>query len=239
MEHTTPPALDYNALLRAPHVLIGGTTGSGKSVLLNGIICAILARSPRAAILIDPKRVELSRYRRARACVAYGHTPAQAIALIKDAADMIEWRYKVMERKRQTFTEYAAVYVIVDELADLMLSPEKRLFRQSLQKVLQIGRAANIHVIAATQSPSRQTIPAEIVLNFTHRVALRCLSHIESRQIINAPGAELLPQYGRALMLSPEGVNLYSVPNCTGEDVEKALQAAPRRLFKVGAHIRA
>lgn len=230
---TTPPALDYTALLRAPHVLICGTTGSGKSVIVNGILREMLKNRACTAFLIDPKKIELSAYRQARAIIGYTQTPAGAVRLLEKSAAVMAWTYRQMEKKNLKLSEYADHYIIIDELADVMLSPEKKAFCASLQKVLQLGRAARVHVIAATQQPSRRCLPAEIVDNFTDRVALRCLSPIESRQIIGVPGAELLPRYGQALVLSSEGLQRYTVPNCTPEEVREALQAAPRRLFRV------
>lgn len=232
------PPLSFPALCRAPHVLIGGTTGSGKSVLVNGIITAAMRCENARAYLIDPKRIELGAYRRARFCRAYGRTPADVVRLLSCVNSTMDAIYSYMERRRLKNCPFAPLYVIIDELADLMISDQRKRILPLLQRLLQLGRAANIHVIAATQAPSRRVIPAELVLNFTHRVALRCLSSIESRQIINAPGAETLPQYGRALILTPEGLTLRAVPNCTAVDVRKALEIAPLRLWRAGVRPR-
>lgn len=193
-------------ILISPHTLIAGTTGSGKSVLLNNILISFLNTRGcnNSFVLIDPKRVELSLYKNFPHCVGYTSDITQAVNYLDCAIDLIEKRYKYMEKKHLRQFDGSHYYIIIDELADIMISPQKKAFQLKLQKILQIARAANIHVIACTQAPSRQVIPAAIVLNFTNRVALRCLNNIESRQILNQAGAEKLPQYGKAYYLSPK-----------------------------------
>ena len=206
--------MNYQQLLHAPHLLIAGTTGSGKSVLLNEIIKAFLTEptSPKSKlILIDPKRVELSRYKQSEYTADYTADERKTVVVLRRLIKLIERRYKWLARRGKVNLTGCHVYVIIDELADLLISDSGREIKRLLQKILQIGRAANVHIIAATQAPNRRVIPAEIVLNFTHRVALRCLTAIESRQIINTAGAETLPQYGKAYLLTPEGLTLEDV----------------------------
>lgn len=205
----------YQDIIKAPHTLIAGTTGSGKSNVLNGIIRQIMTmHTPYTAemYLIDPKRVELSVYRNTAFVSEYTSDSGEAIRILDKAIAEIERRYKVMEMQGQRDFVGRHLYIIIDELADLMISPENKKIRLKLQKIEQIGRAAAVHVIAATQAPNRQIIPANIVLNFTNRLALRCLSSIESRQIINMAGAEELPKYGAGLYLSPDGVKRVEIP---------------------------
>lgn len=201
-------------ILTSPHTLIAGTTGSGKSVLLNNIILSFLnTRScDNSIILIDPKRVELSLYKNFPHCIGYTSDIQKAVNYLDYAINEVEKRYIYMEKNQLRQFDGSHMYIIIDELADIMISPQKKVFQLKLQKILQIARAANIHVIACTQAPSRQVIPAAIVLNFTNRIALRCLNNIESRQIINMTGAEKLPQYGKAYYLSPKnGINLINI----------------------------
>lgn len=205
----------YKDLLNAPHVLIAGTTGSGKSVTIHGLMAELMQnRTPADAqiILIDPKRVELADYRKTQFCKAYTVDAAEAVDLLDDAITMIECRFDAMQAAGRKESAESDVYIIIDELADLMISNQARFIKIRLQKILQIGRAAKVHIIAATQAPNRKIIPAEIVLNFTHRIALRCLASIESRQIVNAAGAEKLPRYGKGLYLSPEGLQVVDIP---------------------------
>lgn len=197
--------LEYD-ILTSPHTLIAGTTGSGKSVLLNSIISVFMSdfSVSNQLYMIDPKRIELSQYKVLPHCTRYTSDVDEAISILDDVLYIVESRYKEMEKRNIRQYDGPHVYVIIDELADIMISPSAKAFKLKLQKILQIARASNIHVIACTQAPSRQIIPASIVLNFTNRVALRCLSAIESRQIITVSGAENLPQYGKALYLSPK-----------------------------------
>lgn len=197
-------------IMHAPHTLIAGTTGSGKSVLLNHIMHDILicdAPSICEFILIDPKRTELGEYRKLPHTVRYATETKDVLNVLDLTIREMERRLKTAQRRgTKTADTFRALYIIIDELADLMICPERRAVQTKLQRILQLGRAAKIHVIAATQAPNRAVIPAALVLNFTNRIALRCLNSIESRQIINRAGAELLPQYGKGIYLNQCGV---------------------------------
>ena len=116
----------------------------------------------------------------------------------------------------------SAVYVVIDELADMMTT-NKRLYQPLIQRIAQIGRAANVHLITATQTPLREVIPTPIKCNYDGVVALRTLNAQDSRNIIGRTGAELLPRYGECLYHTPEfGNNIYqyTIPYTT--DAEKA-----------------
>lgn len=205
----------YAELLEAPHVLIAGTTGCGKSTLLNGIIRELMeTKTPDTAklILIDPKRIELSQYRNTEFCMAYTAESSETVTLLDQAIALTEERFTEMQQSGTREYTGSDVYIVIDELADLMISVESRVIKRKMQKILQIGRAAKVHILAATQAPSRKIIPAELVLNFTHRIALRCLASIESRQIVNVNGAEELPRHGKGLYLSPDGISTVSIP---------------------------
>ena len=170
-DRTPETVIDFAECLRAPHLLVSGTTGSGKSVMLRGMISEAL-RDPRAElVLIDPKRVDLRRWK--RAAVIYADTVPDTLRALDAVAYLMERRYKALARQNAVKVKNAPVYVFIDELADIMLSDLSKRFRAKLQHVLQLGRAADIHVISATQAPSRKVIPAEVVLNFTNRLALR------------------------------------------------------------------
>ncbi len=219
------PAL---AITNAPHLLIAGTTGSGKSVLLHNLIECLLARFSPAVVdiaLCDPKRVELNRYRKFPQCKSYARTPGEILGVLKLAAREMERRYKIMERRGARDWDGAQMYIIIDELADLMISPLRADIVTNMQHLLQLGRAAKIHIIAATQAPNRKIIPAELVLNFTDRLALRCLSSIESRQIIGVAGAEELPQYGAGLWLDCAGrLQTVVIPGLRDDEYNRLLE---------------
>ena len=227
----------YEYLMNAPHILIGGTTGSGKSVLLNGIICELMESSTASKTrlyLIDPKRVELYPYSKTEYCAGYTEEADEVPALLDTLIDTINERF--VEMRNDGLKEYGGtrIYLVIDELADLMISDCAKEIRTKLQKILQIGRAAGVHIIAATQAPNREIIPASLVLNFTDRIALRCLSSIESRQLINLAGAEKITGFGTALYLSSKGLDTIEIPYVSSEDIKKVCDKYAVRTIEWG-----
>lgn len=180
------------------HILIAGTTGSGKSVLINEIIYGLLAHSSPdyTMMLIDPKKVELNMYRNTYHCISYADTDISAVRDLTIALQMIEIRLKQMQTQGIKTYQGGYIFIIIDELADLLLSPYGALIKKLLQKILQIGRATKTFVISATQIPARKILDAGLMLNFGIRIALRCNDKIESRQIIGTDDACRLPKYG-------------------------------------------
>ena len=203
----------YRDMLNQPHLLIAGATGSGKSVVINGLVYTALHDSPAAVqfILIDPKRVELVDYRPLPHTLQYSSEPGEMVQALEKAMEITESRYKAMQRQRVKKYAGGAVYVIVDELADLMTT-DRRHVQPLLQRLAQIGRAANVHIIAATQCPLATVIPTPIKGNFDSRVALRTRSAQDSRNILGVKGCELLPRYGQGYYMTPDGLTLYNIP---------------------------
>ena len=177
-------------IIRSPHVLIAGMTGSGKSVLVNQLVDRLAGRS--GLILIDLKKVELIDHK--PRAIAYADDAKQAVHLLRQALDGIERRYEKMQAKGIKLWEGSDIWIVVDELADLMVTKRKEA-EPLLTRIGQIGRAAKVHLLMATQQPSAKIIPTSIKLN-CERVALHCMTAQQSRQIIEIPGAEELPQYG-------------------------------------------
>lgn len=178
-------------MLSSPHLLIAGMTGSGKSVLLNQLI----KRMTGQLYLIDLKRVELMRYKR-RSCW-YADELASSVRCLEHILKLIDKRYKRMQRRGQLVSSQDDVWVCIDELADLMVTARKQV-EPLLIRIGQIGRAAKVHLVACTQQPSAGIIPTAIKLN-CERVALRCQTAAQSRQILDEAGAEKLPQYGKCI----------------------------------------
>ncbi len=192
-------------MLHQPHLLIAGSTGSGKSVLLNSLIYTALYKPPTTAafVLIDPKRVELVEFAGLPHCIRYASEPDEIAATLAEAVALMENRYKRMQAARQKQTTERDIYIIIDEFADLMTT-QKRQTLAPLQRLAQLGRAAGLHLIAATQRPTRDIINGQIKVNLDSRLALRCPTAQDSRNIINVKGAETLPRYGFGYYLTPE-----------------------------------
>ena len=197
-----------------PHLLIAGTTGSGKSVCINTIILSLLYRhTPDKCkfILIDPKMLELSTYE------GIPNLLCPVITEAKKAASVLGWvvkemenRYKLMTKvgvrnidgynsKHKTFMPY--IVVIVDEMSDLMLVSGKDI-ENYIQKLSQMARAAGIHIIMATQRPSVDVITGTIKANFPTRISFQVSSKIDSRTILGEQGAEQLLGKGDMLFMS-------------------------------------
>lgn len=203
---TTPSGTASNLcrdILKQPHTLIAGTTGSGKSVLMNSIIYNALYESPAQAqfILIDTKLTELNQYKELPHTAAYITTPAAAVAGLEQA--LKETRRRGEAAAAQGLKEYpgAHLYIFIDELGDLVFSDRAAV--PVLAQIAMIGRAARVHLIAGTQCPNRKTLSAELTANCAARVGLRCRDKIESRQIIGSPAAVGLPMHGQGYYLSP------------------------------------
>lgn len=192
-------------ILKQPHTLIAGATGSGKSVLINSLIYTALFDSPNKTqlILIDPKRVELIDYKSLPHTMAYGSEPREIAKILKQATALMDRRYSDMQKRHIKRYDGSDVYIIVDEFADLMTT-QKRETLPTLCRIAQLGRAAGIHLILATQRPTRDIINGQIKVNIDSRVALRCPTKQDSRNIINTGGAELLPRYGSGYYLTPD-----------------------------------
>lgn len=222
---TTPQGQYYNLfadMLKQPHLLVAGATGSGKSVVINGIIATALKDSPAAVqfIFIDPKRVELVDYKRLPHTLQYASEPGDMVQALQLAIDTTERRYKDMQRQHVKQYPGGAVYVVIDELADLMTTNRKAV-QPIIQRLAQIGRAANVHIIAATQCPLSAVIPTPIKVNFDSRVGLRTRSKQDSRNILGVGGCEQLPKYGQGYYMTPAGLQLYNIPMYSPAEVAR------------------
>ena len=216
----------YKDMLNQTHLLVAGKTKSGKSVV---IITAALYRLPLDQkggahfILIDPKRVELSMYRKLPHTLKYASEPQEMIDALNYAMELTEKRYKVMQKLGVRKYNGSDVYVVIDEFADLMTA-QRRTVMPLVQRLAQIGRAANVHIILATQTPISKILPTEIKCNFDSRVGLRTRSAQDSRNIIGKTGLELLPEYGKGYYMKPEEERYYNIPMVPEEEINRLIE---------------
>ncbi len=205
-------------LVSMPHLLIAGTTGSGKSVCINTLILSILYKhTPEECklIMIDPKMLELSIYQ------GIPHLLTPVITEPRKATTALKWTVKEMEKRYREMTEIGVrnilgfnekassenkkkmpyIVVIVDEMADLMMVAGKEI-ENYIQRLAQMARAAGIHIVMATQRPSVDVITGTIKANFPTRISFQVTSKIDSRTILGEQGAELLLGNGDMLFMS-------------------------------------
>ena len=221
-------------LTSMPHLLIAGTTGSGKSVCINTIILSLLYRhhpDKCKFILIDPKMLELSTYE------GVPHLLCPVITEAKKAASVLGWVVKEMESRYRLMTKEGVrnidgynlkhklpmpyIVVVVDEMSDLMLVAGKEI-ENYIQKLSQMARAAGIHIIMATQRPSVDVITGTIKANFPTRISFQVTSKIDSRTILGEQGAEQLLGKGDMLyMSSANKVVRIHAPYVSENEIEK------------------
>lgn len=201
-----------------PHVLIAGTTGSGKSVLINAFIASILFRaSPEEVkfIMVDPKRVELTPYN------DIPHLLTPVIVDVDKVVNALHWAVGEMERRYRTFQEVGVkniegynenkafqsmpyIIIIIDEIADIMMSKNAGDVENHIVRLAQMARATGIHLVLATQRPSVNVLTGIIKANIPARIAFQVTSMIDSRVIIDSPGAEKLLGKGDMLFIPPD-----------------------------------
>ena len=197
------PDFYVDLIERQQHVLIAGMTGSGKSVIINGMINSILFSTSleHKMILIDPKRVELSQYKNLTYCDRFETEIDKIEQLLDDCLGLIDRRFKLMEERGEKLFSGVKFHIFVDELADLMLNSKKA--ANQIQRIGQIGRAANVQLVCATQTPISEVIPTRIKVNFGVVIGLHTRSKQDSRNIVGVNGCESLPLFGKALIIYP------------------------------------
>ena len=226
-----------------PHVLIAGTTGSGKSVCTNSLIISLLYKSTPDEvrfIMVDPKMVELAPYN------GIPHLLIPVVTDPKKAAGALQWAVFEMMKRYKTFSEHGvkkleefnnlarategmdtlpAVVVVIDELADLMLVAAKEV-EESICRVAQMGRAAGVHLVIATQRPSADVITGLMKANIPSRIAFAVASSLESRIILDNTGAENLVGQGDMLYAPLGGGKPQRVQGCfiSPEEIERVVE---------------
>jgi S-DNA-T family DNA segregation ATPase FtsK/SpoIIIE len=210
-------------LARMPHLLIAGSTGTGKSVCINALLVSLLMRATPddvRLILIDPKRIELSLYN------GVPHLYVPVVTEAKEAASALAWAVSEMDSRLRRLQKASArniamynsmahdgtlpegmeampyLVIVIDELADLMMVAAREV-EDSICRLAQLARAAGIHLVVATQRPSTDIITGLIKTNITTRIAFAVSSSIDSRVILDTPGAERLVGLGDMLLSTP------------------------------------
>ena len=228
----TTPAGTVNTLyvdaLKQAHLLIAGKTGSGKSVVENGIIDTLLHRLPfdklgnAQMILIDPKGNELYKYAKLPHTLVYAYQPDEMMDALQYAMDLTMKRFQVLRESGDDYYNGSDVYVFIDEFADLMTTQGKTV-KPLIQRLCQLGRAARVHVVICTQTPIAKVIPTEIKCNFDSRFGLRTRSAQDSRNIIGKTGLELLPEYGEGYYMTPKEESYYKIPYVTKDEIRETI----------------
>ena len=223
-------------LTRMPHMLIAGATGSGKSVCVNAIITALLlTHTPDTLrfLMIDPKRVELTVYN------GIPHLISPVVVDVERAISVLQWATREMERRYKLFAKASArnivtynekaevrgeqplsyIVILIDELADLMFSAPDEVERY-ICRLAQMARATGIHLVIATQRPSVDVVTGLIKANFPARISFAVTSLIDSRVILDSPGAEQLLGRGDMLYMAPDSSKLQRLQGCFVSDRE-------------------
>lgn len=241
MDTEAQPVVVDVANASGPHMLISGTTGSGKTVLMHTLINSILANAlptETRFVFIDTKRVELVKYMGLKPFLyspeALGFSTNEAVSILFDMVRLLYVRqrkfnnYKavnIQQYNQQVEDNQKLPYVIVviDELADLISSNKKEVC-QHLLKILQLGRAFGIHVICATQRPSADIVPTSLRVNFPMRIGLRLPDRHSSRIAIDNPGCELLQGKGDGLYLSDGTYKRFQTAMVTDEEIQNTVE---------------
>lgn len=233
------PAIYDLALM--PHILMAGSTGSGKSVALHGFIIGLLQAcsfEKLKLILIDPKRLELGYYQDIpHLLFPVVYDVARAVTVLQWVVQEMTRRYELIAQSRvRSISEYNNAFtkenqlpfivVVIDELADLMMTGGKDI-EDKIVRLAQMARASGIHLIIATQRPSVDVVTGLIKVNFTSRIALRVTSRIDSRTIIDTPGAHKLLGKGDMLFLDGSSGQLHRLHAAllTTSEIERVVAA--------------
>jgi DNA segregation ATPase FtsK/SpoIIIE, S-DNA-T family len=223
-------------LVSLPHLLIAGSTGSGKSVCINALIACLICRNTPDSLrllMVDPKRVELSNYN------GIPHLITPVVVEPGRVVGVLKWLASEMDRRYQLFSDAGArnlesynkkmvargsphlpnIVMFIDELADLMMVAPDDVERQ-VCRIAQLSRATGIHLVIATQRPSVDVVTGLIKANFPARLSFLVSSQVDSRVIIDTPGADKLLGSGDALYMAPDSPKLARIQGCFVSDGE-------------------
>ena len=217
----------YEDMAKQTHLLVAGSTGSGKSVLVNGILYTVLHDSPSRTelILLDPKRTELFDYKDLPHVLRYACEPVEIVSALNLALDIMDRRLKYMQANHLKFHDGSDIYLVIDELAYLLINMKKQT-KPLVQRLLTLGRCCRIHLISCTQVVNVSVIPTEVRCNYTGICGLKTATKMQSRLMVDVPGCESFPEprfdhkaycYYRRGTLN----ELYSIPMIPQEDIDR------------------
>lgn len=238
----------YNIdLCTTPHLLVAGTTGSGKSIFINTILLNLLNNYTSKELnlfLIDPKKVELSIYKNVEQVKAITSNLAGAKQILTNILNEIDKRYKLLENSntrniinynKKVTNKLPYILIVIDELADILLQDKKNKFKDDIKgemtlenlicRIAQIGRACGVHLIVATQRPSSDIITGLIKANIPSRIAFAVSNKVDSRVILDTSGAEKLTGKGDMLlkMVGDEEIHRLQGAYISDEEIENII----------------
>lgn len=212
----------YDNMLNQSHLLIAGATGAGKSVLINSLIATAALQSPakNQFVLLDPKTTEFFQWSALPHSLRYAYEVDEMIKSLRFAVEVMENRLRHLHDMGERIWQGSQIYIVIDELADLLLTAKSDVV-PLLQRICQLGRAAGVHCIGATQCLLSSVLPTQIRVNFPAVVCLRTATKQQSRFIVDKTGAETFPDpktEGKALGYYRTGADIkqfqvYAVPD--------------------------
>lgn len=216
----------FDDMAQQHNLLVAGEVGSGKSCVMNGIIYNLLHQGPGSVqfILLDPKMTELFQYRKLPHVLRYACEHADMIDALQYAITLMNGRLADMQRRGLRIYDGSDIYIVIDELADLLLTLKKQA-KPLLQRLLQLSRASKIHVLAGSQCVNVSVISTELRVNMTAIVGLRTATKAHSRLLVERNGCELFPDpqlEGKAYGYYKRGCkcDLYSLPMYSKEQFD-------------------
>ena len=212
-------------IAKCPHLLIAGTTGSGKSNVLHCIIASLLLKNgPQQAefLIIDPKMVEFEYFYRNQPCLycPIVTDPEEALLRLEQASAEMMRRYGVNKAEGRRFWNGSRLYIVIDEIADLVSAGGKRLERV-IEKIARLGRGAGVHLICATQHPTSDVLSRQITTNLDVRICLRVRDSAASRLVLGHNGAEQLRGRGDAILQGTDGEMRFQAAYICDDDLER------------------